>query len=270
VPEAFFLPDGDRYVATESTRGPWDSGAQHAGPPTALIGREVERAGKIEGARVGRIALEILRPIPIGPLSIAAEVVRPGRTVELVEATLSDGTDELVRARAWRVRTAEVDLSDGLLPEDPAPPAPETVTGEADFFPTGQATGYHTAMEVRFVEGSFTEMGPATVWMRMRHPLVPGERPSPLERVLVAADSGNGVSATLDYGRYLFVNTDLSVNLLRYPVGEWVCLRATTYPESTGIGMADAALYDERGRIGRATQTLVVADRAAPAEQASR
>jgi hypothetical protein len=138
-----------------------------------------------------------------------------------------------------------------------APPGPDEAK-PGRFPDTGQDVGYHTAMEYRFVRGGFAEPGPAVAWMRMRVPLVDGEEPSPLERVLVAADSGNGVSATLDWSRFLFINVDLSVHLHRPMTGEWVCLDAITIPERTGIGIADTALYDERGPIGRADQTLLV------------
>jgi hypothetical protein len=117
-------------------------------------------------------------------------------------------------------------------------------------------------MEYRFVTGAFLELGPAVVWMRMRHALVDGENPSPLQRVLVAADSGNGVSATLDYRRFVFINTDLTVHLHRAPVSEWVCLDAATRLESAGVGMSDTLLWDEQGRIGRGVQTLLVRRRA--------
>jgi hypothetical protein len=116
-------------------------------------------------------------------------------------------------------------------------------------------------MDVRFVAGAFLEPGPATVWLRMCEPLVAGEEPSALQRVLVAADSGNGVSATLDFTRFLFINVDLSVHLHRLPASEWVCLDAITIPEPNGVGITDIALYDERGPIGRAAQTLLVAER---------
>jgi hypothetical protein len=261
VPDAFYIPEGERYVATEATRGPWDPEAQHAGPPAALVGREIEHAGAIEGAHVARITLEVLRPIPIAPLTVTAGVVRAGRTVELVEAALSDGSGELIRARAWRVATGRVDLSEAVLADDPPPPGPAAAGAPKPFFPTGHDAGYHAAMEVRFSSGGFLELGPATAWMRMRHPLVADETSSPLTRVLVAADSGNGISGTLDYRRHLFVNTDLTVNLVRPPAGEWVCLDAVTVPEASGVGMADTALYDETGRIGRSTQTLVIAER---------
>ena len=256
MPDAFYHPDGDWLAASELTRGPWDPGAQHAGPPSALLARAIERCGEPGGVQVGRMTMEIMRPVAIGRLRAEARIVRPGRSVELIEATLEGEQGELMRALAWRLRTQRVELR----PEPPAespPPGPERGQ-DAPFFDTGQEVGYHTAMDYRFVQGSFVAPGPATVWMRMRQPLVEGEEPTPLQRVLVAADSGNGVSAALDARRYVFINTDLSVHLLRMPVGEWVCLDARTYPEPNGVGLADTALYDERGRIGRAAQTLLV------------
>jgi Thioesterase-like superfamily len=259
VSDAFFVPDGERFVPTELTRGPWDPDAQHAGPPAALIGRALERCGDGNGKQVGRVTFEILRPVPLEPLRVEARVARPGRTVELLEAELSDERDTLIRASAWRLRTQPVELDPPARPA-PAPPGPEEAR-ESDFFPTGSEFGYHTAMEWGFVEGGFLEIGPATVWMRMRYPLVAGEEPSPLQRVLVAADSGNGVSAAIDFARFLFINTDLTVHLYRMPAGEWVCLEARTFPDELGVGLADTALYDERGRIGRGAQTLLIRPR---------
>jgi hypothetical protein len=271
VPAAFYEPDGDRFVSTELTRGPWDAEAQHAGPPAALVGRAIERCpSPLAGDRaprgqIGRLTFEILRPVPIVPLSVTVEVVRPGRSVELLSASLADESGELIRASAWRIASGAVELPDGLASAEQAIvargsgplPGPAQATEES-FFATGQDVGYHTAMDYRFVAGRFLDPGPATVWMRMRQPLVAGEEPSPLQRVLVAADSGNGVSATLDWSRYLFINVDLSVHLHRMPAGEWVCLDAITIPEPTGIGLADTALHDEHGPLGRALQTLLV------------
>ena len=267
MPDSFYEPEGELYVSTELTRGPWDPDAQHAGPPAALIGREVERlgGGRVGGedgapAQVGRITYEVLRSVPIAPLRVEAKIVRPGRRVEMFEAALTDEAGEpLMRAQGWRLRTEPVDF-DAPEPRPETPSGPET--GEpGQFFHTGYDVGYHSAMEYRFTHGAFMEQGPATVWMRMAVPLLPGEEPSPLQRVLAAADSGNGVSAALDWSRYLFINVDLSVHLHRMPAGEWVCLDAVTLPEANGVGMADTRLLDERGPIGRAAQTLLVAER---------
>ena len=264
---AFYLPVEGGFEATELTRGPWDGANQHAGPPAALLGREIERLDGIGAGPadrlIGRITFEILAPVPIGTMRVEASVVRPGKRVDMVEASLSDdeGTT-LIRARAWRLLRRRVDLPEGLAARERAQPPPPDQLGEADaFFPTGFDVGYHTATEYRFVAGSFTELGPGIVWMRIRQPLVAGEEPSALQRVLAVADSGNGISATLDYDRYVFINIDLTVHLHRLPAGEWVCLDSVTVPESSGVGQTDTVLFDERGPIGLAAQTLLVAKR---------
>lgn len=261
MPDAFYEPGGEGFLATELTRGPWDPGAQHAGPPAALLGRALELLPDAEEFQIGRVTNEILRSVPIAPVRVSARVVRPGRRVQLLEAELSDADGEpLMRASAWRIRTAPVEIPPEAMPPAAPPRAPDQ-GDEAEFFPTGQELGYHSAMEVRFLEGGFIEPGPATVWLRMRQPLVAGEEPSPLQRVLVAADVGNGVSASLDYRRYLFINVDLTVHLERMPVGEWVCVDAVTLPQANGVGTAESVLSDSEGRIGRALQTLLIAER---------
>lgn len=257
---AFYVPDGDRFVSTELTRGPWDPDAQHAGPPAALLGRALERFEGGEDFQVGRVTFEILRPVPIAALSIRAQLIRPGRSVQLLGGSLFAGEEEVMRASAWRLARRPLELPAGVPAAVEPLPGPEAAS-EEDFFATGRDVGYHTAMEYRFLTGRFLEPGPATVWMRMRQPLVAGEEPSPLQRVLAAADSGNGVSATLDWSRYLFINVDLSVHLHRLPEGEWVCLDAVTVAQPEGVGLADSALHDERGPLGRALQTLLVRER---------
>ena len=255
--DPFYRPAGDGFAATELTRGPWDPGSQHAGPPAGLLTRALELCEPRADAQIARVTVEILQPVPIDVLTATARVLRPGRSVELLEGTLALAGDRtpLMRARAWRLRTTELALPPLATAPEPPPPGPEE--GEdAPFFPTGFDVGYHSAMDYRFVRGSYLEAGPAMVWMRMRGPLVAGEQPTPLQRVMVAADSGNGVSAALDYRRFMFINTDLSVHLARPPEGPWVGLDAVTTPLPSGVGLTDTALWDERGRIGRAAQTL--------------
>jgi hypothetical protein len=261
VPEVFYECDGGRYRATELTRGPWDPGSQHAGPPSALIGRQIELLDEAADFQVGRLTFEILRPVPIGPLSVEARIVRPGRRVQMVEASLQgeDG-EELIRARGWRIRTAALDLPAALTELGDPPPGPEQGS-VPEFFRTGQDVGYHTAMEWRSLEGGFLEPGPAKIWMRQRCALVEGEEPSPLQRTLVIADVGNGISAVLDPREYLFINVDLTVHLERLPEGEWICVDAVTRPRPNGVGSAESELSDGRGRIGRAVQTLLFAER---------
>jgi hypothetical protein len=259
--DSFYKRIGDgRYVATGLTRGPWDPGAQHAGPPSALLGRAVEELVGDEGFQVGRVVFEILRPVPIGEVRVESRVLRPGRKVQLVEASLIGEAGELMRATARLLRRTEIELPAEAVAADPVPQGPEE-GWTPEFFPTGQDVGYQSAMEFRAVAGAFLEPGPATFWLRMRHPLVAGEDPTPLQRALIAADVGNGISAVLDYHRYVFINVDLTVHFERMPEGEWVCVDAVTRPQPTGMGTAESVLSDQRGRIGRAAQSLLIAAR---------
>lgn len=260
MPSAFYEPDGERFVATELTRGPWDAGAQHAGPPSALLGRAIEELPDGEGFQVGRVTFEILHSVPIAPLEVSAEILRPGKRVQMFGAELKVEGKVLMRARGWRLRTAQLDIPPGAVSTPPPPPFPEDVEG-FDFFPTGHELGYHSAMELRLASGGFLEPGPATAWLRMRDPLLPGEQPSPLQRTLIAADVGNGISAVLDFRRFVFINVDLTVQLERMPIGDWICVDAVTLPQPSGIGVAESVLSDREGRIGRALQTLLITER---------
>ena len=270
--DAFYLPtdDPDRFLATPCTVGPWGNGAQHAGPPSALVGRAIERLPTtVSGpAQVVRLTVEILGPVPAGEVRVHAEVTRAGRTVELVEAELSGDGRTALRARAWRIRRAELDLPPTATPAHP--PAPPRPTDEAIFrTPFGQ-TGYIQATEWRFVEGHFEVPGPATVWARQRVPLVAGEEPTGLQRLLVLADSGNGLSGVLDPAAWWYINTELTVHLHRVPTGEWLCLRAATTLGASGVGLAETELSDETGRVGRAAQALFVGPRSAGTRPAGR
>jgi hypothetical protein len=116
------------------------------------------------------------------------------------------------------------------------------------------------ALELRFVAGTFGG-GPATAWFRLRIPVVGGEAPSPLQRLAAAGDFGNGISSVLPWDGYVFINPDLTLYIERLPVGEWIGLEAVTTIAPDGIGMAEGVLYDTRGRVGRATQALLVGPR---------
>jgi hypothetical protein len=259
VTDAFYTLDGASFVPTPWTRGPWDQNAQHAGPPAALLGRAIERADPDPRWRVARLTVEIFRPVPLAALHIEVRIPRPGRRVQFIEASLGDGPKEVARASAWRIQTAPESVpsagDEPLSLPDPGASAPQEI------FDQSRSPSYFTAMEWRFARGSFFAPGPATAWMRMRHPLVEGEDPSPLTRVLVAADSGNGISSVLDIRTHLFVNVELTAHFTRMPEGEWVGLEAVTRVDPGGVGTAESVLWDTHGRFGAARQSLLVAPR---------
>jgi hypothetical protein len=258
--DAFYLFDGEnRFVSTEWTIGPWAPDSQHAGPPAALLGRALERVVGRDDMQLVRATFEILRPIPIVPLQVDAEVIRPGKSVTLATTTLSAEDGEVMRAQGWLIRRGEDLGLSQIVVADPPAQGPEA-GGSVDLFPTDRVS-YLTAMEWRFIKGMFLEQGPATAWARMRVPLIDDEEITPLSRALVLADSGNGISSALDFDNWIFINCDLTVYLHRLPVDEWVCLDAATTIESSGIGLAASVLSDEEGVIGRGLQALFVRPR---------
>ncbi len=262
--DAFYEPAGDGFASTAYTRGPWDPRHQHAGPPAALLARAAIRESAIEHGRTARCSFDILRPVPIAPLAIDTRVLRPGRRVEQLEATLRDEAGEaLMRLTCWRLRAEAVALPAGLAEPDPPPAPPESGHVPSLSFWRDEIA-YHRALEWRGVAGSFDEPGAATAWTRMRVALVAGEAPTPLERLLVMADAASGLSAALPWDRWIFVNVDLGVHLEREPEGEWLAMDARTRFGPEGAGLCTSVLSDARGRVGVTTQSLLVGPRTPP------
>ncbi len=255
--DAVFHLDGDLALPTELARGPWSLHAQHGGAPAALLARALERADPGPARFVSRLTVELLRPVPVTPIEVRTRTLRPGKKVQWLEAALLADGEEVARATALRLR---VDETLALPVPDPLPhtlPDPDRCAPYQIQFP-GADVGFWTAMDLRIASGSFAAVGDATIWFRLVVPLVAGETPTPLQRVAAVADFGNGVSAALERGRYLFINPDLTVYLHRAPVGEWIALEAHTFAEATGVGLAESALHDQTGRIGRSLQSLLL------------
>jgi acyl-Coa thioesterase superfamily protein/acyl-CoA thioesterase superfamily protein len=255
VSDAFFVPLGDgRFRATERTSGPWDPRHQHAGPPSALLTGLLERTAPRDDTVLARVTVEILGAVPIEEVEASTTVERPGRSVELLAGELRAGGRAVLRARAWRVLASPVGtpLSEPVaLPDKASVPPPLR----------GETFGYAHAIEWRWARGDWAERGPAAAWTRMGIPVVEGEEPTPRQRVMVVADSGNGASNVLDWSRYLFINTELTVHFLREPVGEWVLLDARTEIAEGGAGLATSVLSDRSGPVARGAQALLVAPR---------
>jgi hypothetical protein len=254
---AFFQRLGDgAFRATEHTVGPWDPRAQHGGPPAALLAEEMRRHAGAPGLVFARWTFELLGPVPVGELALEVSIARPGRRVQLVEGALAGGGRVAMRARAWQVAPAAAPPTPPVAP----PPPPST---EPPWVPAApwDASGYLRAIEWRHVSGSFEGLGPGAAWSRPRVALVEGEPLSQLARVLLVADSGNGISAVQPLDDWHFINPELTVHVLREPRGEWVCLDARTEIGDGGPGLARSTLWDADGPAAYGVQSLLVAPR---------
>jgi hypothetical protein len=250
---------GGAFRASELTRGPWNPGHQHAGPPSALMTRAIERAAANDSlTHLARLTVNLLRPAPIGECRVEIATDYAGRNAGHYSGRLTAEGKEVARFTALMQREEGLSVPEGTSghPSRAAPKPPDQCPVVTMAFADG-TRGYGHLIENRLAAGRFFN-GPCVAWFRLNHPLVEGERPSPYQRVAVAADSGNGISAVLDFETYIFLNCDLTINLFRRPEGEWICLDAQSFIGANGCGLAESALYDERGRIGRATQSLAV------------
>ena len=260
IPANAYTPvHGGFYRSSTLTRGPWDPQHQHAGPPIALVCRAIEgAAAEYELTHIARLTANLLRPVPIAELAVEVGADYVGRNAGHFSARLLTGGKEVARFTALAQRDNDLVLPPDL-PGHPLPMAPRAPDDcPLALFPfAGRHIGYADLVEARVAQGRFFQ-GPCAIWFRLRHPVLAAEEASPYQRVAVAADSGNGISAILDFAQYSFVNSDLTINLLRRPRGEWICLEARTHLGANGCGLAESALYDVQGLIGRATQSLSV------------
>jgi hypothetical protein len=224
-----------------------------------MVCRAIESVARQHGlTHFGRLTANLLRPLPIAELEIEVTTDYSGRNAAHYSARLWGGGKELALFTALVQRENELALPDDLdghpLPQAPKSPAESAIQR----MPFGRRLpGYGDLVENRIASGRFFRSRCAA-WFRLQRPLVEDEDPSGYQRVAVAADSGNGISAVLDFERYVFVNSDLTINLLRRPLGQWICVDARTLLASNGCGLAESQLFDETGLIGRATQSLSV------------
>jgi acyl-coenzyme A thioesterase PaaI-like protein len=255
---ALFEPTADGFVAHPYTRGPWDERMMHGGAPSALIARAIERALPADGLEVARLTIDFLGGVPIGPVAVQADVLKPGRRFALIDATLDAAGRRSCLARAVCLRAADLPGARASPPDAPGPlPPPDAGSEHPGFVDRDDGVFYPDACEIRSVGGEFGS-GALAAWVRLRGEVVPGEQPSPLQRVAAAADFANGLGTILEFADWIFVNTDLSIQLWRRPESEWIGVDARTSVGPTGVGLSSAVLHDVRGPVGTCAQTLFV------------
>lgn len=256
-----FTRTGEIHRPSPHAVGPWDAGQLHGGAACGLLARALQELAPEH--QLARLTFEFLGPVPLAPLSVSARIVKPGRRFQVAEGELNLDGRPVLLARVGLLRRSEpMSLPVAARPAAGLPCAgpdeSRLATGTWDQIP-GQEAFHVTGMELRSPAGPSD--GPSRMWFRLTGELVAGEVTAAVSRAVATADFGNGISNVVDFHTHLFVNTDLTVALLRDPVGPWILLEAQTRIDPTGIGRASSTLYDEQGPIGNAQQTLFVQER---------
>lgn len=270
--DALFLPDGDAFVATHLTQGPWSPEHQHGGPVSALLAHTVETLPTLVPMRCGRLTIDLMRTVPVARLEARARIVREGKRVQLVEAALVHEGVEVARASALRVRRGESAeaLTHPRRPDE-APPPPPTHVEESVMARAGlPVPGFLHAVEMHRVTGGLGLGAPACTWFRLTRPVVAGTEPSPLVRLAALADFTSGTANYMPIDRWSSINADVSINVLREPIGEWIAVDAVAHVAGDGIGHSRATLFDTTGMVGSGSTVQLVDGVAAPFAAASK
>jgi len=251
-PDAYYVRIAeDRFVSTMHAQGAWQAGEQHLAPASGLILAEVERRLPSDKL-VSRVAFDILGVIHSGELAIDIEVVRPGRSIELIEASMRHGGQVSIRARVWRLSSTDTSLVQGT--EWTSMPSPESMR-PLDFSSAWGGGFIHTLEACQEVEA---RPGLGRSWLRTRLPLIAGEADTPVAGFVKLIDTANGLVAREHPGRVFFANVDLTIHFFRLPEAGWVGFDTRVNFGPTGLGETFSVLSDVRGPVGTAAQSLTV------------
>jgi len=256
--DAIYRVDGGRVHVSPHAAGPWDPSMQHGSAPAALVVWAAENIPTPLPMRIARVTIDLMRPVPLAPLTIKTDVKREGRKIQLCAVTLLADDVVVVAASVLKIKTQAPALPSGIAERPVDLPGPDASRPEpADF----SASPFVKGMSLRAARGRFGVPGPGAIWYRVEWPLIEGFAVSQAMRAVVAADFCNGTAPSLDFRQWTFINADLTVNMAREPVGDWVLLDGCSWIGPDGAGLAMARLADQRGTFGRAVQSLVIEKR---------
>lgn len=251
----YFAQDGDVFRGLDPARGPWSADHCHAGPVAALTARAAER-DMGDGWQIARLTLDLIRPVPVAGIRVTVAPVRQSRSLATLAVTVTGEDGKIcVTGQSMHLRPSD----QGDLPTPAAPPPPFDTAG-TDAFPLSRAHDqpcFLDYFDLRYPPGHGPAPGPKTVWMRFPA-IVQGEEPSPFQRLCPIADSGNGISGNATVQQATFLNTDLTIAMHRPPQGAWIASQVRSHWQGTGIGLAEATLFDQTGAVASALQTLMV------------
>lgn len=252
--DSYFVRTGDHsFEPTTHTTGAWNTAEQHISPLTGLVVHAIERAaGSDDGKTIVRLSFDILGVIGLEPFSIDVRTLRPGRTIELVEAVARCADRDVLVCRAWRL--ADHDTAAIAGGQTAALPPPE---GLADWdLSAVWPGGYIGSIQARPV--TEPSAGHTTTWLRTPITLLDGEPVSDFARFIGLVDTANGIAVRESTDIWLFPNVDLSIHLFRRPRGLWLGLDTHVTFGPDGQGLTSSRLYDETGPVGAAEQALTI------------
>ncbi len=250
VTEALFTPRDGGFMPTPYSRSPWGQNTLHGGPVAALLAHQVEQRTPDSSLRIARLTTDLFRPAPLVPLTVDTEVLRDGKRIMAMRASLIADGVEVSRAQALLARTSHVDASATDLLPDPIP-FPEDAE-ESSLIAHDGEPAYSKTVRFRYSVERGVEQ-PVAVWIHVPLQLMPGVALTPAVRAAATSDYVSAFSAWHSgRGRGVpFINADITLYLFRPPAGEWLCLAQMDRGSHEGIAAGAGFLYDLAGPVGR-------------------
>ncbi|MDO5769390.1 MAG: thioesterase family protein [Psychrobacter sp.] len=246
-----------QYRPTIHAQGAWNDHEQHMAPATGVITHELTQFSPNNHMRIARISLDILGLIPLDEFTVTTRLIRPGKTIELIESVMSSGGRDCISARAWRLMTQDTSAIAGLE-DHVATHLPNQLPDWDEI--KGWPGGF--IQSVRLVSDPQRRAGKGMVWITTDVEMVEGERTADLVHLLGLVDTANGVVPRTGLGLaesgWMFPNTDLQIHMHRAPQGRWLGIEAVQQYGTDGIGLTSAVLHDVSGPFGRSEQILTV------------
>ncbi|MBW5434430.1 thioesterase family protein [Bradyrhizobium canariense] len=255
---AIYRVDGNSVITSPDAAGPWDRRMQHGSAPASLVTWAAERIPTPVAMDIARVTIDLMRPVPVAPLTIATEVLREGRKIQLCGVKLLADGVQVVGATVLKIKRQALTLPDDIKALPVTLPSPEDSLLEDGHAATSP---FVRSVSMRAARGRFGQAGAGAIWFRVDHPLIAGEPLSQAMRAVVAADFSNGTASSLDFRAWTYINADLTVSFARQPVGEWILLDGDSWIGPDGAGLAMSRLADRTGYFGRAVQSLVIEKR---------
>lgn len=249
--------DGVRHAEVRSTvhaQGAWRPEEMHMAAVSGLLVHEIEAGFAKDGLRIARLAFDILGTLWSGDLEVQTRVIRPGRTIELVEAQLTARDRTVLTCRAWLLSTTDTSTV-AVAPDEPLTPRSECTDVGAL---RGWDGGYIASLSG--VEAPGHAPGHGRVWLTSTTAMMDGEVTSDLVRLIGLTDAANGIAPALPPGPggWFFPNVDLQIHLHRAPSGQWLGIANQVTVGPDGIGLTSSVLHDDEGPFAHAQQTLTV------------
>jgi acyl-coenzyme A thioesterase PaaI-like protein len=253
-----FNVDNQVVTASEYASGPWNPSLQHGGAAASIATWFAEREPTKTAMRIARVTVELCRPAPIGTFHAHSTIIRDGGKIQVCDVDLNSGGTAFAKARFLKMRTHELALPDATQSDPLDLPMPEHCPAPSRPSALMDRKNFASAFSLRVASGKLWSIGNAAVWFRFEQSMVNQEPVSPAMRAVMAADFGNGLSPQLPFDEWTYINADLTVHLVRLPVGEWILVNPQTALGPDGCGLATARLADVHGYFGSSAQNLVI------------